>query len=89
MVFGSKCTCFFLLQMVQSRNSAAPTIKKNKIYTLMGFFFIALQWIGDPLVAWQLEKGPAQLQQHKWAVLNLNLPDFPFNIIFFCVYELL
>lgn len=23
------------------------------------------------------------------AVLNLNLPDFPFNIIFFCVYELL
>lgn len=33
MVFGSKCTCFFLLQMVQLRNSAALTIKKNKIYT--------------------------------------------------------
>lgn len=53
MVFGSKCTCFFLLQMVQLRNSAALTIKKNKIYTLMLlFFFIALQWIGDPLVGW-------------------------------------
>lgn len=57
MVFGSKCTCFFLLQMVQLRNSAAPTIKKNKIYTYYYtyyYFFIALQWIGDPLVAWQL-----------------------------------
>lgn len=53
MVFGSKCTCFFLLQMVQLRNSAALTIKKTKIYTLMLlFFFIALQWIGDPLVSW-------------------------------------
>lgn len=54
MVFGSKCTCFFLLQMVQLRNSAAPTIKKNKIYTYYYtyyYFFIALQWIGDPLVA--------------------------------------
>lgn len=39
MVFGSKCTCFFLLQMVQLRNSAALTIKKTKIYTLMLLFF--------------------------------------------------
>lgn len=54
MVFGSKCTCFFLLQMVQLRNSAALTIKKkqNLYFNVVVVFFIALQWIGDPLVGW-------------------------------------